>query len=136
MRLNKFFTSASIYNERLEICKTCPKYFKPTGTCLSCGCFVRVKSKISSMSCPDKKWMKTTTIETPTELDKDLIAAVIEIHPLFKDKRPENYEQKIRIIELYNTIHGTNYSNQTSCGSCLHSIWKGLNDIYQKHKDE
>ena len=49
-------------NERLKICRgsstneLCEEYFKPTGSCKKCGCFVRLKTKIASQSCPLDKW--------------------------------------------------------------------------------
>jgi len=49
-------------NERLKICRgssmnePCEEYFKPTGSCKKCGCFVRLKTKIASQKCPLDKW--------------------------------------------------------------------------------
>jgi len=43
-------------NQRLDICKTCQYFFKPTTTCMKCGCFMAVKTYIPRVSCPVGKW--------------------------------------------------------------------------------
>lgn len=49
-------------NERLSICRgssknePCEYYFRPTGSCKKCGCFVRLKTRIANQSCPINKW--------------------------------------------------------------------------------
>lgn len=42
--------------ERLAICAGCPKLFRPTMTCKSCGCFLRIKTLLASQTCPEGKW--------------------------------------------------------------------------------
>ena len=37
-------------------CQTCEYFFKPTGTCKKCGCFLKLKTKIKAASCPIGKW--------------------------------------------------------------------------------
>lgn len=41
---------------RLEVCRGCPKLFKPTMTCKSCGCFLRLKVLLPASTCPEGKW--------------------------------------------------------------------------------
>jgi hypothetical protein len=41
---------------RLNICKACPRLFKPTMQCKECGCFMRIKTRMKSQSCPIGKW--------------------------------------------------------------------------------
>jgi hypothetical protein len=48
--------SEEIANERLAICKQCPTYYPPFGTCLKCGCFMIVKVKLQSADCPENRW--------------------------------------------------------------------------------
>lgn len=43
-----------IFNERLNICKSC-KYYK-IGICQKCGCVVAAKTKAEDEECPIKKW--------------------------------------------------------------------------------
>lgn len=43
-------------NERFSICKECPEFFKPTGQCKKCGCFMRLKVVIPNQNCPLSKW--------------------------------------------------------------------------------
>jgi hypothetical protein len=49
--------------ERLAICNSCPQLFKPTWTCKSCGCFMKVKGRLSYAECPLGKWGKVDEIE-------------------------------------------------------------------------
>jgi len=46
----------SYYEERLNICRECPRLFKPTMQCKECGCFMRIKTRLKSASCPIGKW--------------------------------------------------------------------------------
>lgn len=41
---------------RYEICKTCDLFFKPTRQCRECMCFMNVKTKTHSATCPIGKW--------------------------------------------------------------------------------
>tara|TARA_R110000787_G_scaffold225140_1_gene333143 strand:+ start:329 stop:529 length:201 start_codon:yes stop_codon:yes gene_type:complete len=61
------FVSKEEAKERLEICEgdenylPCVKYFKPTGQCKSCGCFLKAKTKVKKRGshiekCPLGKW--------------------------------------------------------------------------------
>ncbi|MCR5268992.1 MAG: DUF6171 family protein [Lachnospiraceae bacterium] len=43
-----------LYEERLQICKTCEKLID--GTCLSCGCYVELRAASKKAACPLKKW--------------------------------------------------------------------------------
>lgn len=43
-------------SERLEICRECPRFFKPTASCKECGCFMRVKTLLADATCPLEKW--------------------------------------------------------------------------------
>jgi hypothetical protein len=42
--------------DRLDICETCPRLFKPTWSCKECGCFMKVKAGIKIAKCPLGKW--------------------------------------------------------------------------------
>jgi Family of unknown function (DUF6171) len=42
--------------ERLAICRACPFLFKPTMTCKKCGCFMRAKTLLNHVECPEGKW--------------------------------------------------------------------------------
>ena len=37
-------------------CQACEHFFKPTGTCKKCGCFMNVKTKLKAAKCPVGKW--------------------------------------------------------------------------------
>ena len=55
---NVIIHDEDIVNKRLDICKGCEFLFKPTNTCKKCGCFMDVKTKIATSSCPVGKWEK------------------------------------------------------------------------------
>tara|TARA_R110002012_G_scaffold93304_6_gene226300 strand:+ start:2621 stop:3022 length:402 start_codon:yes stop_codon:yes gene_type:complete len=129
----KFFVKDEVYKDRLAICKSCEYYFSLTGQCKRCLCFMRIKAKIGHQECPQKYWEKTTDIEQPDDLPQVIIDEILELFPLIKNKRAKNQETKKRMIELYNTIFQTNYGVGTNCGSCLSSVWDGLNKLYKKY---
>ncbi len=131
--MNKFFVPNEVYEDRIAICKECTHYFRLTGNCLKCGCFVKVKSRISVMSCPINKWTKTTEVEIPKELPKEIVEEVLAVYPDVKSGRAKNQEVKKKMIELYNTIFGTSYKASTSCSSCLSSCLEGIRNIYYEY---
>jgi rRNA maturation endonuclease Nob1 len=42
--------------ERLAHCHGCERLFRPTWTCRECGCFMRIKARLSGSRCPLGKW--------------------------------------------------------------------------------
>jgi hypothetical protein len=56
--MNKYNTLKEMSERRLSICNDCPRFFKTTKTCLECGCFMKVKTLMSSSSCPIGRWGK------------------------------------------------------------------------------
>lgn len=45
---------------RFNLCKTCPRFIPQTATCKECGCFMKVKTKLSLAWCPLGKWHAVT----------------------------------------------------------------------------
>ena len=132
--MNKFFVPDNIYEDRIAICKSCVYYFKPTGNCKRCLCFMKVKARIAPMECPQKYWLKTSEVlKAPDDLPQHLIDEVIEIHSGLIRGKFKNHEVKKRSIDLYNTIYMTNYSPTTNCGSCLSTCFDGIRDLYKKY---
>jgi len=130
--MNNFFVTTEIKNERLNICRSCDMYFKPTGSCKVCKCFMRIKTAIANQECPKNYWGKTTEVEAPEVIPEYLIQELKDIWQHIKNKTATNAEYKARAIELYNTIYKTNYKTTSNCSSCLHSVWTGLNNIMKK----
>ena len=56
--MTRFFVRKETYKERITICKGCEHYFKLTGNCKLCGCFMKVKHKLAMAECPIGKWGK------------------------------------------------------------------------------
>ena len=134
VKRNKFFAPIDVQKDRMKICKSCEHYVELTGTCKICWCFMKIKSKIGGMSCPKKKWLHTGDYYAPPEIPEDLIQEVLDIYPLFVNKRAPDHIVKGKMIELFNVIHGTTHSIKTNCGSCLQQIWTSFDSIYQEHK--
>jgi len=134
--MNKFFVPDEIYIERLEICKSCIYYFKPTGSCKRCLCFMSLKARIAPMSCPEKYWLKTTeVIEAPEDLPQHLIDEILDMWKDLKTGRAKDVAAKKRMIETYNTIYMTNYSTTTNCGSCISTCFNGIKKLYRKYNE-
>ena len=134
--MNQFFVSNEIYEERLAICKECVYYFKPTGNCKRCLCFMKLKARISSQECPQSYWLKTTEVlKAPDDLPQHLIEEVLDIWDDLKTGRAKDVATKKRMIELYNVIHNTNYGTGTNCGSCISTCFDGIKKLYNKYNE-
>jgi len=133
--MNRFFAPNEIYNERIALCKNCVYYFKPTGQCKRCLCFMKIKARIAPMECPEKYWLKTLDIETPDDLPQEIVDEIINLWPDLKSGRAKNVTAKHRMIELYNTIYTTNYSPTTNCGSCISTSFDGIKKLYKKYTE-
>ncbi|WP_306817680.1 DUF6171 family protein [Acetatifactor muris] len=48
--------SASVYEERLTVCRQCEMLLE--GMCRSCGCYVELRAAVAKNSCPREYWMK------------------------------------------------------------------------------
>ena len=131
--MNKFFVPQDVYEDRIAICKSCIYYFKPTGTCKDCGCFMKVKARLAPMECSQKKWQKTTEIEIPEQLPLEIVEEVLVIWEDLKTGRAKNVAAKKKMIELWNTISGSNYSTTTNCGSCISTCSDGIKKIYNEY---
>lgn len=46
----------TISQERLSICKECPRLNAISNICLECGCVMTLKTKLPNASCPIGKW--------------------------------------------------------------------------------
>ena len=131
--MNKFFVPNNVYEDRLEICRSCIYYFKPTGTCKDCGCFMKIKARLAPMGCGQKKWQKTTEIETPDDLPQEIIDEIIKVWDDLKTGRAKDQAAKRKMIEIYNVIHMTNYSPTTNCSSCISTCFDGIKNLYKKY---
>jgi len=132
--MNKFFVTDEVYNDRLNICKSCVYYFKPTGSCKVCLCFMKIKARIANQECPQKYWSKTKEIDRDVNIPNHLIEEVLLIWKDIEKGIAKDQATKKRMITLFNTIYGTNYDTGTSCSSCLVDCFKGIKRIYEKYK--
>ena len=55
---NVLLHDQDIIDKRWSECEKCEFLFKPTNNCKKCGCFMKVKTKIATASCPIGKWEK------------------------------------------------------------------------------
>jgi hypothetical protein len=78
------FVSDKVYNERLDVCKSCD-YFDPEQTrCRQCGCYLEQKARFALDSCPINKWDESDIDWTQKNFDDVLD----RIH------NPENYAEE------------------------------------------
>ena len=129
----KFLVPNNIYEDRLAICRSCTHYLSLLGNCGICKCFMKVKARIAPMECPKKFWQKTTEVQTPDDLPEEIIEEIIDVWQYLKTGRAEDQQAKTKMIDLYNTIFGTNYNTHTNCGSCLSTCFDGLKKLYKKY---
>ena len=133
--MNKFFVSNKVYEDRMAICKKCVYYSKVLGNCTVCKCFMKIKSRIASQSCPQKYWDKTTEVEMPEDLPQEIINEVLDVWKDLKTGRAKDQAAKKKMITIYNTVYNTNYSTGTNCGSCLSACLDGVKKIYEKYNE-
>ena len=131
--MNKFFVPKEIYEDRLAICKGCTYYSSVLGNCKICKCFMKIKSKISSQSCPKGFWQKTSEVEVITDLPEEIIEEVLLVWQEVKTGRAKSKEAKSKMIELYNIIYGSNYSPTSNCSSCIAACFDGIRKIYKEY---
>jgi hypothetical protein len=132
--MNKFFVPNEVYEDRIAICRGCVYYFKPTGNCKICKCFMKVKARIATQHCPQKYWDKTTEVETPETLPQEIVDEILDMWKDLKTGRAKDQAAKKRMIETYNTIFNTNYSPRTNCGSCISTCFDGIKKLYNEYK--
>ena len=133
--MNKFFVPNNVYEDRMAICKGCVYYSKALGQCKRCLCFMKIKARIGGQECPQKYWAKTTEMKAPDDLPQEIIDEILDLWKDLKTGRAKNIAAKKKMIELYNTIHNTNYGTGTSCGSCLSTCFDGIKKLYNKYND-
>lgn len=58
-KTRKIRVSRKVAEQRFETCKSCESYNKTLGTCSICGCSMKLKTKLSGVSCPAQppKWV-------------------------------------------------------------------------------
>ena len=133
--MNKFFADKDTIKHRLNICKSCNHYFKLTGTCKLCGCFMRVKTTIARLNCPDKppRWERVYSFSEVTIPDS-IKEEVRNIWPDMAHGRFKDVETKFRAVDIYNTMTNSNISKRTSCTSCLSAIKEAFSRIINENK--
>jgi hypothetical protein len=45
-----------IAEDRMAICRACPKFIDSTTQCKECGCIMKLKTKLPNASCPLGHW--------------------------------------------------------------------------------
>jgi hypothetical protein len=53
---NSEFADSVEANKRLDVCRECPRFFKPTTQCKECKCIMKLKTKLKQAQCPIGKW--------------------------------------------------------------------------------
>jgi hypothetical protein len=134
--MSKFFAPDEVYKKRIALCKKCDFYFKPTGSCKICGCFMKIKARISMMDCPNKYWgsfdFNNTKDKASSNIPVELITELKEIYPHFRTGKARDQKIKERMINLYNVIYNGHFDINTNCSSCLNKVWKSLEALYKE----
>ena len=133
--MNEFFVPNKVYKDRMAICKECIYYSKTLGQCKRCLCFMKIKARIGSQECPQKYWSKTSKVEMPDDLPKEMIDEILELWEDLKTGRAKDQQAKKKMITLYNTIYNANYGTGTNCGSCISTCFDGIKKLYNKYND-
>ena len=94
---------------------------------------MKIKARLAPMGCGQKKWQKTTDIETPDDLPQEIIDEIIKVWDDLKTGRAKDQAAKRKMIEIYNVIHMTNYSPNTNCSSCISTCFDGIKNLYKKY---
>ena len=132
--MSKYIVNKETYNKRIKICKKCDHFFKLTGSCKKCGCFMHIKTRLSYAKCPIDKWSKEKKLNVDQEIPKEIIEEVIELWDNLKTGRAKNQDSKQKMIELWNVISGAGYNPNTNCSTCISSAFDGIRLIYKKYK--
>lgn len=53
---NKYSKNKEEIDKRISICESCEHFIKITKQCSKCGCFMKLKTKLTDSSCPIGKW--------------------------------------------------------------------------------
>jgi hypothetical protein len=56
--LQPLIVEADIAHERLETCLACPEFEAETSKCRKCGCGMKLKTNLSTATCPLQKWAR------------------------------------------------------------------------------
>lgn len=128
----QFFATEEVRKERLAICESCPLLFKPTYTCRRCMCFMKLKTSIASMRCPDNKWLATTKLEAPDVIPAELEERCLVVWKDIKTGVAKNNKVKKEMIELYNAIYNANYQSNSNCASCLQACYNGIKRVVER----
>jgi len=128
----QFFATEEVRKERLAICESCPLLFKPTYTCRRCMCFMKLKTSIASMRCPDNKWLATTKLEAPDVIPAELEERCLVVWEDIKTGVAKNNKVKKEMIELYNAIYNANYQSNSNCASCLQACYNGIKRVVER----
>ena len=132
--MSKFLAPENVYKDRIKICQSCEFYFKLTGNCRVCGCFMSLKARIGALECPKKYWGKTTEVTIKEELPEEVINEVLQLWEHLKTGVAKTQEDKQKMIELWNVISGSNYNPRSNCGSCVSACFDGIKKVYYKYK--
>ena len=116
--IKKFTSATNIDNLAKKIAKAVGKD--------DCGCDER-QEKLNKMF-PYKTEEREYDENSPMYLKQEILCVWEKI----KDGQAPDVETKKRFVELYNTIYKTKYKPTTNCGSCLHTMWKGIKSLYEK----
>jgi len=72
--------------------------------------------------------------QNDTGIPTELIHECIVLWDDIKTGVAKNITVKKKMVELYNTIYGTNYKPTSNCGTCLNNCYQGIRQIKEKYE--
>lgn len=133
-------------NERMHICIECPVYNSTTRTCgmplnklnpfaqpvtlngvtfKPCGCFLDLKTKMTFMNCPAKKW--------PQVVDPELVEQARQLVEEVKRTNVLSDSNRKLLTQLDTIMKGTN-TKTSSCVPCVNKIIDELNNQLKREE--
>lgn len=52
----RIIAKESTIQSRQDICRGCDRLLKPMWSCVECGCFMKIKTRLEASKCPIGKW--------------------------------------------------------------------------------
>jgi hypothetical protein len=95
---------------RLKICGGCDR-FRTDGFCAECGCYIRLKARMATETCPLNKWTIVAPEKTTQPrilMGEQLFAKELELRAIVP---PEH-----SLAQTFNRFHAE--EQQGGCGSC------------------
>ncbi len=106
------FVDKEVYAKRIARCDTCPH--RNNTTCRLCGCYVNIKAKLNSQTCPIGKWADLNPPPTPFPFpDTPILDLFFHVYPVKGNGVWEwNVGRLLPLLEQFNGARVLAYPSQ------------------------